>query len=344
MAEADRPQYPFQAPPEEVLQRLDDFVVSTVSSLSSFYLELPRGDSFLQYEQFRKAYDELRILTANFKTLDRHVIHEAVKKNALVLAVLRCIVGLSPPELADMAQELTGVVVGQNVARNEDNKARCGEIDLTRATPARLTRIFALVDAACEAIEKGPKPTGPLLIHRLYKADTAQGLASVQTVATGGMEYSSVLYERMLGRPFATHRDSVSGLVGNIVEEAVMEELETAKVPYYKTKRIDIVEGFDQAPDFLIPDKTDPKIVIEAKLTQDDGTARDKITRVQHLDRLSNNGEKFEVIACIDGRGFKERPENMRKLLRATRGKVFSVNTMGYLVEQTSLKNYARPA
>src|SRR5207302_1348355 len=131
-----------------------------------------------------------------------------------------------------------------------------------------------------------PNVASPQLIHRLYKADTMEGLASVQSAATSGVEYPALLYERLLGRPFATHRDSVSGLVGDIVEQAVIDELETAKVPYHKTGRAEAVPGFDQAPDFLIPNKEDPRAVIEAKLTQDDGTARDKITRVQHLRAL----------------------------------------------------------
>ena len=41
--------------------------------------------------------------------------------------------------------------------------------------------------------------------------------------------------------------------------------------------------GFDQAPDFLIPKEFNPRIVIAVKLTEDDSTARDKVTRVQHL-------------------------------------------------------------
>ena len=34
-----------------------------------------------------------------------------------------------------------------------------------------------------------------------------------------------------------------------------------------------------------------PKVVIEAKVAEDDGTARDKVTRVQHLDALSRQGQ-----------------------------------------------------
>lgn len=74
------------------------------------------------------------------------------------------------------------------------------------------------------------------------------------------------------------------------------------------------------------PNEFNPQVVIEAKLTEDDGTARDKMTRVQHLGSLSTAGQpmddpKFEVIACIAGRGFGVRREDMRKLLLATKGR-----------------------
>ena len=86
-------------------------------------------------------------------------------------------------------------------------------------------------------------------------------------------------------------------------------------------------------------------MVVEAKLTEDDGTARDKVIRVQHLGALSLAGQrpdqpKFEVVACIAGRGFGVRREGMKKLILATRGKVFTLQNMRQLVEATRLREY----
>ena len=114
-----------------------------------------------------------------------------------------------------------------------------------------------------------------------------------------------------------------------------------------KTKRAERVKGFEQAPDFIIPDEFNPQIVIEAKLAEDDGTARDKVTRVQHLytlsmrDRTPKQGPRYDVIACIAGRGFKQRREDMKKLLIATRGKVFTLQTIPQLVQYTRLRDFA---
>ena len=129
------------------------------------------------------------------------------------------------------------------------------------------------------------------------------------------------------------------------MENAVEERLRSSGISYRKTKRAERIEGFDQAPDFIIPDEWNPHIVIEAKITEDDGTARDKVTRIQHLAEIANQRQLqgqagFQVIACIDGRGFGVRREDMRKLLSATRGKVFTLKTLDCQVEATDLQRF----
>lgn len=85
---------------------------------------------------------------------------------------------------------------------------------------------------------------------------------------------------------------------------------------------------------------------IEDVLSRHGVSYRDKVTRVQHLASLSTRGEppggrQFEVIACIAGRGFGVRREDMRKLLLATQGKVFTLKTLDRLVEGSALREFA---
>ena len=129
------------------------------------------------------------------------------------------------------------------------------------------------------------------------------------------------------------------------MENAIEEHLEKRGITNRRTKRAERVEGFDQAPDFLVPTEFAPAVVIEAKLTHDDGTARDKVTRILHLAQLRDERERdgmpaFEVVACIDGRGFGERREDMRRLISATRGKVFTLSTLSELVRSTRLREF----
>jgi hypothetical protein len=160
-----------------------------------------------------------------------------------------------------------------------------------------------------------------------------------------GAPYAMLLYERFLGRPFAGHRDSVSELVGDILGSAIENVLHKAGIAARKTKRAEKIQGFDQAPDFIIPTEFNPQVIIEAKITEDDGTARDKVTRIQHLGELSMAGQpagkpKYEVIACIAGRGFGVRREDMKKMILATRGKVFTLQNLDKLVDYTRLKEF----
>ena len=76
-------------------------------------------------------------------------------------------------------------------------------------------------------------------------------------------------------------------------------------------------------------------------MTEDDGTARDKVARVQRLRTLRDQGGKtYDVIACIAGRGFKVRREDMRRLLQATDGKVFTLSTMHLLIDNSRIQEY----
>ena len=148
-----------------------------------------------------------------------------------------------------------------------------------------------------------------------------------------------------LDAPLQGHRDSVSELIGDSLESAIEDVLTKAGISFRKTKRAERIEGFDQTPDFIIPSEYNPQIIIEAKITEDDGTARDKVTRIQHLGELSladrtTNTPKYEVIACIGGRGFGVRREDMKKLILATKGKVFTLKTLDLFVDHTRLNEY----
>ena len=154
-----------------------------------------------------------------------------------------------------------------------------------------------------------------------------------------------LLYERFLGRPFAGHRDSVSELVGDPLESGIEDVLTAAGISFKKTKRAEIVPGFIQSPDFIIPDQFNPKVIIEAKFTEDDGTARDKVTRVENLVNISLRDQpagqpKYEVIACIAGRGFGVRRNDMKKLILSTKGKVFTPKTLDRLVDNSGLSSF----
>jgi hypothetical protein len=340
-----RAKYPFEVPYTEIEAHFDTYIDSVFEALESSFLLLPRGPGFVGYRDFQAAYEVLKRHTAGFTVVEKVNVVDALHENALAFVVLRTVLGFTPPELAYLAAKETGIAISQNFARSLDRRVRIEPKLLRSLSRQSQQRVTALVSVACDLVRQdvGQVPEG--MIHRLDKADTRSGLAGLQHLAIEGVPYAMLLYERFLGRPFAAHRDSVSELVGEVMENAVEERLRRSGISFRKTKRAERIEGFDQMPDFIIPDEWNPQIVIEAKITEDDGTARDKVTRIQHLAEIGRQrrvlGQSgFQVVACIDGRGFGVRRTDMRKLLEAAQGKVFSLKTLDYLVEGTDLKGF----
>lgn len=312
-------------------------------SLQSNFLTLPKGPGFISYDRFATAYDTLRSATAGFTNWSLDTAWRAFTADPLVFVVVRTILGMTPPEWAYLTSRFTADEVSQGQARSIDRLVReSGK----RLSPANVRVIRAMLEVAVNLLSQPVPPTPDSVIHRLDKVDSQEGLRSLQYASGAlGIPYPVLLYERFLGRPFASHRDAVSEIVGEVMEGAVEDALLTSGVAYRKTKRAERVPGFEQAPDFIIPDETRPRVVIEAKITEDDGTARDKVTRILYLATLAEQraarGERpFQVVACIDGRGFGIRREDMRRMILATRGKVFTLRTLGDLVDYTDASSF----
>ena len=334
--------YPFEAKFNEIEAAPEPFVSAVFFSLASEFLTLPKGDGFVDYPAFEAGYEALKKATSGFAVLPRSDVLKTVLEVPIAFVVL---LGFTPPEWAYVTTQRHCAELNQGFARTLDRKVRVSPFSPLRPSPETTRRIQAMVGTACDLLEEGCPEVQAHQIHRLQKADTVGGLTAVRNMAAIGAPYAMLLYERFLGRPFAGHRDSVSELVGDGLENAIEEQLALAGISFRKTRRAERLADFDQAPDFMVPSEFNPKVVIEAKLTEDDGTARDKVTRIQHLHSLSMSGQptgqpKFEVIACIAGRGFGIRREDMRKLLLATRGKVFTPKTLDRLVDCTALKDF----
>ena len=340
------PKLPFEASFDELQADTDAYVSSVFSLLKSDFLQIPKGKGFIEYSDFEKAYEVVKKATGGFDRLDPDAVVETVISVPLTLVVLRTMLGFTPSELAYVANLASSEEVTQGFTRGIDRKIRLSPFTPLKPSNVTRRRLQQLIAAACRLLTSPPSAQNAGMIHRLDKADTRQGIESVRSLAHLGALYAMVLYERFLGRPFAGHRDSVSELIGDVLELAIEDVLSKAGISYRKTKRADKILGFDQAPDFVIPSEFNPQVVIEAKMTEDDGTARDKVTRIQHLGELSRlkalkDEQGFEVIACTGGRCFRVRRSDMRKLLIATRGKVFTLNTLNRLVECSRLTGFA---
>lgn len=322
---------------------IDPLIDEVFGELKSGFLELPKGEGFVEYAVFEAGYQALKKATVGFTVFDAATVTATVYAYPITFIVLRTILGFTPSEWAEVTLEHAGLVVTQGQARSFDRKIRIAPVAALRdRNNEGDRRLKAMIVAGLKVLEAGPRDVDrSMILHRLDKVDTAKGMASIRPIADLGVPYPVLLYERFLGRPFASHRDSVSERVGDIVESAIEDVLSKAGVSYRKTKRAERITGFDQAPDFIVPDEFNPAVIIEAKLTEDDGTARDKVTRVQQLRNLRDQtGSTYDVVACIAGRGFKVRRNDMRRLLVATDGKVFTLASIEHLVSDTRLRDF----
>lgn len=340
---------PFELPQEELEHRIDEMVSVTIADLSSEFLLMPTGNAFTRYNDFQRAYEVLKRKTEGFTNISLATVQAALLENSLTLGVLRSILGMTAPEWAELAKVELQSDITQGAARNIDKYCRTINyyLNLSRRQSATKTleRINSLILVAVQYIKKGAPPEQEGFLHRLEKFDTTYGEESLAHAAKENVPYAVLLYERYLGRPFAAHRDAVSELVGEVMENAIEKRLRDAGVSYRKTGRAEKIPGFGQAPDFCIPDEINPVVIIEAKITSDDGTARDKVTRIKELETQRNKhahaGKSgYEVVACIDGRGFRQRKSDMRDLILRLNGKVFTAATLDHLIQNTKISDF----
>lgn len=336
---------PFEVSYEEIERELDTYIDRVFRSLQSDLLVFPKGGNFVSYQRFRSAYERVKQVTNGFERVDEDALLEGLKTDPLAFVVVRSILGMTAVEWARLTEQELDIEIPQGYIRNRDAEARAGKHEFQQMTELRRKRVKAMLRCASYYLDRDLEGISDDVVHRLNKVDTGDGLRGIRHIAEEGVPYAMILYERFLGRPFASHRDSVSELIGNVMENAVEEELRAAGVSFRETNRAENVPGFEQAPDFIIPDEFEPEVVIEAKITNDDGTARDKVTRIQHLHTLSrewgtHQTPAFQVVACIDGLGFGVRREDMRKLFEATDGKVFTTETLDHLTDHTDIRKY----
>ena len=191
---------PFEADPVYLESHLDEMVSATFADLQSQFLILPKGSNFVEYQRFQDAFEVLRRYTSAFSRFNEENVWNALREDALSLLVLRTILGLSPPEWADLARSERASDVSQGYSRLLDGESRIDRALFSRLCrprdAIRLTRAEALVSVAVEYIDRGAPMSAQDTVHRLAKADTTEGIASLQYVASYDVPYAVLLYER----------------------------------------------------------------------------------------------------------------------------------------------------
>ncbi len=152
------------------------------------------------------------------------------------------------------------------------------------------------------------------------------------------MPYSTLLYQRYVGGAWRQVQDAYSEIKGDNILELPLERLLTEEgVPYHRSpagasgaaetaRRF----GLSPGPDFVIPDDQ-PAVIIESKVAEDGGTARDKASRIRNL---ADAGRRAGMVVCalVDGKGWSERPGALVDVVISTEGRTYSLSTMSFLL------------
>lgn len=318
----------------EAARRLLVAAAKSFTRLLSMTFQAVAWNKEVLYDQdlFRDIYGIVFERTAAFSNVDHAIVAQILVENPPSLLVFRCIAALSLDELSLLLRETRGLELSKDQMREFELGREVGKADRDRWNRAS----DALATILCEAIGGGllelPR-TAPkaLFKDRKDKTDTREGWKTVRVTAEEGVPYWELLYQRYVGGFFRQAMDASSSIKGDILEVAILQLLDNNHIPYYRTRPREKVPSWEQAPDFLLPNREKPTVAIEAKLAEDGGTARDKAARVE---RLCAEARKKGVlpVAIIDGKGFYRLNDVTAPILKNTRGETYTLKTLERLL------------
>lgn len=303
----------------------------------SFHL-IPRGDAMASEHDFDAAYAVLAEETQGFVNVSATTVAAALRREPAALAPLRMIVGVTPNELAVAVQlvspelRISGARLKnfERLVRPEtESSARTSLIDATAAT------VVAIMN---REILHVPEASADMFHSKLDKRDTYEGWQGVQRDARDGVPYSALLYQRYVGGVWRQVQDAYSEVKGDaILERPLSALLKREAISFHRAGRgasgateTAQLFGIAPGPDFLLP-ATSPTVVIESKVVEDGGSARDKAARIRSLGQAAAQ-RGLVPCAVVDGKGWRERPAALLEVIIATGGRTFSLSTIDQLL------------
>lgn len=286
---------------------------------------------FYDLGTFQAAYVTATEATQDFSDVSEATLGTAIEDDPRVLLALRTILGLTGKEFAQ-STKLVGEPLGMKALSPSkvDNMERNGTpVSAEQATLAART-IRQIMDGSLF-----PDPPGDL--HRKQdKYDTKDGWDTVQNLATQGVPYSAFLHQRHYGGAFRQLLDATSERRGNLLEDAVEQLFIDAAIPYIRTgghNQADIARRFEltvaPAPDFVVYDDSGSlRGMLECKLVNDGGTARDKALRFERLRAESIRLGGVPLLAVLAGLGWTRVNDTLGPVVRDTDGRVFTLATL----------------
>lgn len=301
-----------------------------VPHLAPDYAYVPTID-FYELPHFQAAYDRLLAATDGLSDVSVDRLTAAIEAEPTVLLPLRTITGLLKKEFARTTMLIAEPLGLKPLSENK--------VDSMERSGSSTSAAQALVAAeTIDQIMRGGlfgEPPGRFK-SKQDKADTVMGWTSVRAYATGGVPYALFLHQRHYGGPFRQVIDAASEVRGNLIEDAVEALFNEYGIPFIRTgshNQAEITARFEvtvrPAPDFVVYDRSDNlRAMLECKLTNDGGTARDKALRFQRLREESMRLGGIPLVAVLGGLGWTRVNDTLGPVVRDCDGRVFSVGNL----------------
>lgn len=296
---------------------------------------IPRGESMAGEEEFDAAYAELAARTGNFSAVNSQSLAAALRSNPATLAPLRMILGLTHNELAWSMKQVRSEskASGGTLKTFERNPSQPSDTR-TEMIETIVATVLAIVDRSILQI---PETARKHFHSKLDKRDTRDGWRTVAEDARG-VPYSALLYQRYVGGVWRQVQDAYSEVKGDrLLEQPIADLFDANGIAYVRagigargaTETAELL-GLSPGPDFALPQES-PTVIIESKVAEDGGTARDKASRVINMARAA---DERGLLACavIDGRGWSERANALADVVLATQGRTYSLATLHHLL------------
>jgi hypothetical protein len=290
---------------------------------------------FYELPHFQAAYEALAKATRGFTDTSVECLTAAIAAEPTVLLPLRTITGLLKKEFA-WATKL--VAEPQGMKPLSENKVGSMERSGTDTTSAQARVAAETIDR----IMHGTLFADPVAGFKLKqdKPDTAGGWDYVRHYAENRVPYGIFLHQRHYGGPFRQVIDAASELRGDLIEDVVEGLFADHGILYIRTgshNQDEITEKFEitvrPTPDFVVHDAAgNLRAMLECKLVNDGGTARDKALRFERLRDESVRLGGVPLIAVLSGLGWTRVNDALGPVLRDCDGRVFSVSNLAEML------------
>jgi len=282
-----------------------------------------------ELEGFLKAYRAAHDSTGGFAHIAADDLADALQLNPETLLIFRAIVGYTANELAFAVREGSEELGSVKVSGARLKAMESGSRPTPSEAKAVSMTIYRLVSRSLWA----KAPHG--FQSKLDKPDTVRGWESVREFADQGVPYELYLHQRHYGGAFRTLLDATSSGRGELLERAVGRLLAEAGIPHLRTgstNQSDIADRFNltiqPAPDFVLYEPPNHlRALIECKMTNDGGTARDKASRYAALRREAIRLGGVALFAVLDGLGWERVNDALGPVVRDCDGRVFTLST-----------------